>query len=184
MKRMVQNGFLVALAVIGFGYGLPAAAALGSSGDGRVVFKATGPAGLSFEGKNRELSMKDNGDTLVVDVKLDGFTTGIALRDRHMKEKYLETKRYPVARFEVNKSKLRFPSGGAVSGTAEGQLTLHGVTRPVKVTYRADGDAKRAQVDGSAQLNIKDFKIDIPSYLGVTVKPNVNVSFQLGVVDK
>jgi polyisoprenoid-binding protein YceI len=184
MSRIFKSGCVVGLALLGFGYGVPAAAALGSSGESRVVFKATGPAGLSFEGKNRDVTLKESGSNVVLTVKLDGFTTGISLRDRHMKEKYLETSKYPTAKFEVDKSKLKFPSGGSVTGTTEGKLTLHGVTRPVKVSYRADGDSKQAKVDGTAQLNIKEFNIDVPSYLGVTVKPNVNVQVQLGVVDK
>lgn len=185
MKRMIiKSGFVAGLALLGAGYWIPAAAALGTAGESKLVFKATGPAGLSFEGKNRDIAVKESGSNVVLTVKLDGFTTGIALRDRHMKEKYLETPKYPTATFEVDKSKLKFPSGGSVSATTEGKLTLHGVTRPVKVTYRAEGDSKRAKVDGTAQLNMKDFKIEVPSYLGVTVKPNVNVEVQFGIVDK
>lgn len=184
MSRTFKRSCLVGLALLGFGYGIPAAAALGNAGESKVVFKATGPAGLSFEGKNRNVALTESGNNVVLTVKIDGFTTGIALRDRHMKEKYLETSKYPTARFEVDKSKLKFPSGGSVSGSTEGKLTMHGVTRPVKISYRAEGDSKRAKVEGSAQLNIKEFNIDVPSYLGVTVKPNVDVQVQLGVVDK
>jgi polyisoprenoid-binding protein YceI len=101
-----------------------------------------------------------------------------------MKEKYLETSKYPNATLEVDKSKLQFPSGNTVNSTTEGKLTLHGVTHPVKVAYRADGDSKRAKVEGSLHLNMKDYKIDVPSYLGVTVKPNVDVEVKFGVVDK
>jgi polyisoprenoid-binding protein YceI len=184
MKRTIRSGFLVGLSLLGLGYGVPAAAALGSAGESKVVFKATGPAGLSFEGKNREVTLRESGNNVVITVKLDGFTTGIALRDRHMKEKYLETSKYPTATFEVDKSKIKFPTGSSVTSSIEGKLTLHGVTRPVKVSYRADGDSKRANVDGTAHVNIKDFKIDIPNYLGVTVKPDVAIELKLGVVDK
>ena len=184
MTRAIRNGYSMGLAILGMALSAPASATLGNQGESKVVFKATGPAGLSFEGKSNMVSVKDNGGTIVFTAKLDTFATGIELRDRHMKEKYLETGKYPDAILEVEKGKIQFPAGNSVSSSADGKLTLHGVTHPVKVTYRADGDGKHAKVDGSMRVNMKDFKIDVPNYLGVTVKPNVDVDVKLGIVDK
>ena len=184
MTRFINSGFVWGVTIVGLILAAPASATLASAGDSRIVFKATGPAGLSFEGKGRDVRLKEDGNNIVVSVKLDGLATGIDLRDRHMKEKYLETGKYPVAILEVDKAKLRFPEGNAVNGTTEGKLTLHGVSKAVKVSYKADGDKNQAKVEGSMRINMKDFKIDVPSYLGVTVKPNVDVEVKLGVVNK
>jgi len=183
-KKSINQAYALGLAIMGLVAAAPASAALSNHGDSRVVFKAVGPAGLSFEGKGRDVRLREQGSAVVVSVRLDDLTTGIELRDRHMKEKYLETNKYPTATLEVDKSKLQFPQGNSVSGSADARLTLHGVTRPVKITYRADGDSKQAKVDGSMRVNMKDFKIEVPSYLGVTVKPNVDVEVKLGVVNK
>jgi polyisoprenoid-binding protein YceI len=184
MTKAINSGFVWSVAIAGLILAAPASAALSGNGDSRIVFKASGPAGLSFEGKGRDVKVKENGNSVVVSVKLDALATGIDLRDRHMKEKYLETGKYPVATLEVDKSKLHFPEGSAVSGTTEGKLTLHGVTKPVKVSYKADGDHNQAKVDGSMHFNMKDFNIEVPTYLGVTVKPNIEVEVKLGVVNK
>ena len=184
MIRTNRNSLSIGLTLIGLVMAMPASAAFSRNGDSSVVFKATGPAGLSFEGKSNAINVKDNGASLIVTVKLDAFATGIELRDRHMKEKYLETAKYPTASLEVDKGRLQLPAGSAVSAAVEGKLTLHGVTRPVRVSYRADGDPKNAKVIGSMHINMKDFKIEVPSYLGVTVKPNVDVDVKMGVVDK
>ena len=184
MVKNINHAYSMGLTIMALVAAAPASAALTNSGDARVVFKAAGPAGLSFEGKGRDIKLKEEGGSVVVSVKLDGIATGIELRDRHMKEKYLETAKYPTATLEVDKAKLHFPDGGAVSGSADGKLTLHGVTRQVKVSYRADGDSKQAKVDGSMRINMKDFKIEVPNYLGVTVKPMVDVEVKLGVVNK
>jgi len=184
MTRFTSSGFACGIATLGLILAAPASAALSNNSDSRIVFKATGPAGLSFEGKGRDIKLKEDGSNVIVSVKLDALVTGIDLRDRHMKEKYLETGKYPVATLEVDKSKLRFPEGAAVTGSTEGKLTLHGVSKTVKVSYRADGDKSQAKVDGSMRINMKDFKIEVPSYLGVTVKPNVDVEVNLGVVNK
>ena len=184
MTRKMNQAFAVSFAMIGLIAAAPATAALSTSGDARIVFKAAGPAGLSFEGKGHDVKLKEDGNAVVVSVKLDGLATGIELRDRHMKEKYLETGKYPTATLEVDKSKLHFPDGSAVSGSADGKLTLHGVTRPVKVSYHAEGDSKQAKVDGTMRINMKDFKIEVPNYLGVTVKPTIDVEVKLGVINK
>jgi hypothetical protein len=47
--------------------------------------------------------------------------------------------------------------------------------------YAATGTAQRANVDGHLQVNMNDFNIHIPSYLGVTVKPDVDVKVKFGV---
>ncbi len=184
MTRNKNQGYVLSLAILTLVVAAPASASLSTSGDAKVVFKAAGPAGLSFEGKGQDVRLKEEGNSVLVSVRLDGLATGIELRDRHMKEKYLETAKYPTATLEVDKSKIHFPEGSAVSGSADGKLTLHGVTRPVKVTYHADGDSKKAKVNGSMRFNMKDFKIEVPSYLGVTVKPTIDVEVKLGVVNK
>lgn len=184
MSRMNNQGFALGVAIIGLILAAPASAALSSSGDSRIVFKATGPAGLSFEGKSHDVKLKENGNNVIVTVKVNSLVTGIDLRDRHMKEKYLESGKYPTATLEVDKSKLHFPDGGSVSGSVDGKLTLHGVSKNVRVSYKADGDSKHANVDGRTRINMKEFKIDVPSYLGVTVKPNVDIEVKLGVINK
>lgn len=184
MSRKNNLEYALSLAMLGLLVTVPASASLSTSGDARLVFKATGPAGLSFEGKGQDVRLKEEGGSVLITVKVDSLVTGIELRDRHMKEKYLETGKYPTATLEVDKSKLHFPDGHAVTGSADGKLTLHGVTRVVKVSYSADGDSNKAKVDGTMRINMNDFKIEVPNYLGVTVKPNVNVEVKLGVVSK
>lgn len=146
-----------------------------------VSFRAVGPGGLAIVGNASELSVKEQGSNLAVTVGLQGLKTGIDLRDNHMKVKYLETHKYPTAVLVVDKSKLVVPSSGTdVNGT----LTLHGTTKPVRVHYVATGTAKQAHVVGEFRVNIKEFGISIPSYLGVTVKPDVQVTAKFDSTDR
>jgi hypothetical protein len=158
----------------------PAMAGWVHHGERLVSFKAVGPGGLGIEGKGSDVSLKEQGDAIVATVGLGSLNTGIDLRDKHMKEKYLETSKYPNAVFTVDKSKVKVPGEGDV----DGKLQLHGVTKPVKVHFKATGSDKDATVVGSAHVNMKDFNIEVPSYLGVTVKPDVTVSFKVSAVDK
>ncbi len=158
----------------------PAAAAWVHAGERSVAFKAVGPGGLGIEGKGSDISLKEQGDVIIATVGLGSIKTGIDLRDKHMKEKYLETPKYPNAVFTVEKSRIRSPGEGDI----DGKLQLHGITKPIRLHYKASGSDKQSTVTGSAHVNMKDFNIEVPSYLGVTVKPDVTVTFKVGAVDK
>jgi polyisoprenoid-binding protein YceI len=164
---------------------LAAAAALTKAGTADITFRAVGPAGLKIDGKTSDFEARDDGTNVVFAVPLANMTTGIALRDKHMREKYLEVQKYPKAELTVARSAIKFPAdGGEVRGEAPGTMSIHGVTRPTTVAYTARRRGDTYDVSGTTRINIKDYKIDVPSYLGVTVKPDVDVAVRFQVADR
>jgi len=181
MTRAHACWFGLAFGTLALVAAVPALAGLAVSGEHQVTFHAKGPAGLGIDGKGNDVKMSDSTKTLDLVVGLNGLKTGIELRDKHMKEKYLETQKYPTAKLHVEKSSLRLPSGGKrVEAQGTGLLTLHGVTKKIPFHYSATGTPKRAHVDGHLHVNMNDFNIHVPSYLGVTVKPDVEVAVSFG----
>lgn len=154
-----------------------ASAAIGGAGGTSATFDAIGPAGLKIEGKTNQVRVVEQGGNVVISVAIGSFDTGIALRNRHMCEKYLETVKYPSAVLTVARSTLQFPptDGTDASGNVAGTLNLHGQTKPITVSYRAHMAGDMYTVTGSIHIKMTDFGIAQPSYLGVTVKPDVNV---------
>lgn len=154
-----------------------ALAALASPSAARVGFAASGPAGLKIEGTTQALNVADDGNDVTLDVPLADLSTGIALRDRHMRDKYLEVPKFPSARLVVARSAIKVPpAGSSVTADVPAQLTLHGRTRAVTVHYDAKGDAGGLSVSGRLHVNMNDYGITVPVYLGVTVKPDVDVT--------
>jgi polyisoprenoid-binding protein YceI len=149
-----------------------AQAAFTAPRDAHVSFTAAGPAGMKIEGTTSELKVTEEGGSVVVDVPLTNLVTGIALRDQHMKEKYLEVAKFPDAVLTVARSAIKVPAGGA---DAQGTLKLHGQARPVTVRYDAAADGDGLVVHGKLHIKMDEYGITIPSYLGVTVKPDVDV---------
>lgn len=149
-------------------------------------FTASGPAGLSIEGKTADMSLVEQGGILEFTVRLAGLDTGISLRNKHMREKYLEVQKFPAAVFKVQRSAIKLPAAGttATSGSTNGQLAIHGVTKSVAVSYKVTRVRAGFDVEGSMRLNIRDFGINVPSYLGVTVKPEIDVMVKLSVADQ
>jgi polyisoprenoid-binding protein YceI len=152
-------------------------AALSSPTDAHVSFAAAGPAGMKIEGSTPDLNVAENVGNVVITVPLANLSTGIGLRDHHMKEKYLEVPKYPSAVLTIARTALKFPqSGEDAESDAPGTVQLHGQIRPVSVHYAAKGDGSGLSVRGRFHVNMNDFGITVPVYLGVTVKPDVNVS--------
>ncbi len=147
-------------------------------------FKVSGPAEVSFHGKavgmklvgtTKELACTDEGTRLVFDVKLDTLKTGIELRDKHMTEKYLETAKFPKATLTLDKAKLVLPASGAQKGKTTGILRMRGKSKEVPIDFEIRGNQGTYDVKATMKVNYRDFDIDVPSYMGVTVKPDLDV---------
>lgn len=170
----------VAVAVLS---AVPAWAGWVVSGPAEVSFKGkTTPTG-TIVGTTQQLKMKDDGKTLTFTVPLATVKTGIDLRDNHMHEKFLQVAQHPNATLEVAHDAIKVPTkaGESSSGEATGTFTVHGQSKKdVKFKYTAKKTETGVDVTGSFNANVNDHGIKIPSYLGVTMKPEVvvEVSFQ------
>jgi len=185
MRPAFRSTLFIAALLVASTISLVAGAALSNTGRARVRFTAIGPAGMKIVGKTSELQIVDDGKMVMVKVPLRHLKTGIGLRDRHMRDKYLEVGRYPDTRLAVARSALQAPEDGAsVEGDATGRLTLHGQTHGVRFHYRARNDGGVYHVSGSLRLNMKDYGITVPSYFGVSVKPVVRVGVHFQVADR
>lgn len=161
-----------------------AAAKFTQSGGGSAAFTAKGPGGLKIEGKTTDVTAGESDGKLSVAVDLTKLDTGIELRNEHMR-KALETDKCPKATLVVARDQLSNPGDGEEkSGEANGQLTLHCQTKPVKVSYKAKNAGGVRSASGTTNINMKDFGIEPPTYAGVGVKPDVAVSVNFAVKDE
>jgi len=161
-------------------FSLIAAAKLNKTGSSSTSFHAAGPAGMNIDGSTSEMTVADDGSTVTITVPLNNLTTGIGIRDEHTK-KALEVGTYPTVTLKVARSALKFPAaGGESSGDAKGSMTLHGQTKDVTFHYVAKLNGDTFDIKGNTTVNVDDFGVKRPSYLGVTVKPDVKIdtSFQ------
>lgn len=148
-----------------------------------VQFLATGKPGfLRFKGEGAKIEGQAtlDGSKLTGDfeVKLDSITTGIDLRDEHMKTKYLETGKFPAAKLSLNPLIID-PTNEALEQPFTGKLTIKGVEKPVSgkftVAFTTTSD-EVATGQASLKLNLSDYPVGVPSHLGVTVAESIVVS--------
>ena len=150
---------------------------------GAVTIVARGPAGLRIEGTSAEVSVDEEASALIFKVPIPPIDTGIALRNRHLREA-LDVDRFPVALLRVRRADLNVPTAAApTEGTATGELTLHGQSHPVTVHYRAQhGDDGVTRLHGSLRIDLREFGVKLPSYLGVAVAPEVDIEVELTAI--
>ncbi len=180
----MNRAHFVFAALVASTFALTADAKLARTGTPQVAFHASGPAGMKIVGTTSDLDVDDQGSKIVVRVPLKNLTTGIALRDDHMRNKYLQVGTYPNAELTVDRGTLRLPAGdGNTSGDASGTMAIHGKTKNVTFHYTVARSAGTLHVGGTTKIDIKDYGIDVPSYLGVTVKPDVDVEVQFNATE-
>jgi polyisoprenoid-binding protein YceI len=112
---------------------------------------------------------------VAVSLKVSGFDSGNSNRDSHMVE-VLESIKYPSISFSSSSVTI---TGDKV--TAKGNLTFHGVAKPIEITGTLKENGKKLQINSEFSVLLTDYKITKPTLLGVAsdneLKMKLDVSF-------
>jgi len=182
MKNNAIGAFAIALMTVAAAPAGASDAYKVSSGEVTVMCPLT--VGGSFEAKTKNLS----GDVTpasgeqgaargALKVELQTLATGISIRDRHMKDNYLEVAKGPeFATAIIDDIRVEKLEGKTVF---TGMLSLHGQKR--KVTGAAELQEKDGKIRVQAQFPVKvsEFEIPAPTYLGVGVRDEIQVKVSL-----
>jgi polyisoprenoid-binding protein YceI len=106
-----------------------------------------------------------NKSQLYIVVDLNSLDTGIGLRNRHMRENYLHTDKFPETYFKGKITKVNQISETDYLVTSEGTMFIHGIERPVIVEGRLSGKDKSFQVTANFEVRLSDYNIEIPSIM-------------------
>ena len=112
-------------------------------------------------------------------VDLTTISTGVKLRDEHMREEYLQTDKYPFAQFS---GKIVSPFNPASTDTQQvtvkGKFKVHGVTRQISVKGSMVVTPQKLFVKAAWPVMLKDYKIKIPEVLFMKVSEKQAVSIK------
>jgi polyisoprenoid-binding protein YceI len=103
-------------------------------------------------------------------------------RDRIVQQS-LDVRSDPTATFTAQSVALPAgaDSGQAVTVSVPGQLTVHGVTKPVTATIQLRVTGNTAQIAGTIATNMTDFGVSPPAIGFTTVQPAVTIEFSLNL---
>jgi polyisoprenoid-binding protein YceI len=109
-----------------------------------------------------------------INADLRGLASGKGKRDEAIRNRGLETTKYPQASFQLTQPvKLgQVTAGKVVNMWAVGKMTLHGVTRQVRFPLQGRWDGNTLQVAGRITIRFSDYRIQTPNLAGfVKVQP-------------
>lgn len=120
---------------------------------------------------------------LAFSLPIRSFQFKRSLMQEHFNENYLESERYPKATFvghllEVKPAELR-ESSAVQSVTADGDLTIHGVTRHVRVPGTLQLQNGQLLVQATFNVAPADYKIEIPALVRDHIAKSVQVNVRL-----
>jgi len=130
---------------------------------------------------------KASASKVEVFIDLASLDTGISLRNSEMRNRYLQTQRFPTATFKS----VSVAAAEAIAANqpadikVTGDFTLHGVTKrmtlPVRVVLFGDG---RIHITSQFNVHMPDFDIHVPKNILVTVDDMIPVRLDLWAVAK
>jgi polyisoprenoid-binding protein YceI len=106
------------------------------------------------------------------EVDLNALDTGIGLRNRHMRENYLETDRFPLTHFKGKMNSSNMANDTTISVEAEGVIFIHGVEQPLTVTANLIKKTNGYRIQTNFIVKLSDFEIEIPSIMFYKINEN------------
>jgi polyisoprenoid-binding protein YceI len=120
---------------------------------------------------------------VAVDVDLTTLKSDSDQRDGAIRSRGLQSDQYPTASFALSEP-LDIPDGltdgQSASTQVAGELTLHGVTKPITVDVDAQMANGKVAVTGNAPIKLSDFGIEAPTGFRVlAIKDDGKFEFQV-----
>ena len=116
---------------------------------------------------------------------MTSFDSGIGLRDRDMRKKYLHTEQYPEAVFTLDDAlptRLDDASGDTIRLSVTGSMTLHGVTRNHTVEATLVPTPEGYRVHAAFPLLLSEYDIKPIKRFLLKVKDEIRVEIDLTLV--
>lgn len=147
---------------------------------GQVSFFSKTPL-ENIDAQNNEVSSvlnKQNGE-IVFAVLIKGFHFERALMEEHFNENYMESDKFPksIFRGKVNNiTSVDIVKDGSYAVTADGDLTIHNITKKVNLSGTILVKAGQPELHCKFKIVLKDYNIQIPSLVADKIEETINVS--------
>ena len=155
---------------------------------GQKYYSKTGKISFHSDAKMEQIEATNTSASTVIDVAtgsmewavlIQGFKFEKSLMQDHFNENYMESATYPKAKFKgkiENISMVNFSKDGVYNVTVNGQLEMHGVTKPV--TTQGTITVKGGVVSAKSKLTVllADYGIEIPKLVEENISKSVDIS--------
>jgi polyisoprenoid-binding protein YceI len=111
-------------------------------------------------------------------VPMKAFSFQKALMQEHFNENYIESDKFPNGTFKgriTNNSSIKYGTPGTYAADVEGELTIHGVTKPVTAKGKIIIAANEIEASASFSVLVPDYNITIPALVADKVSKTVHI---------
>lgn len=139
---------------------------------GTVVF---GPGGVVLPGSS-------------ITVKVSTLKSDESRRDRYLRSSALETDRYPLVEFAISSAEglpWPLPASGQAAFKLAGNMTVHGVARPISWDVTADFSDAGATGRARTSFTFGEFDMRVPRlFFILSVEDNIRLELDFAVTIK
>lgn len=149
-----------------------------STKSGSISINANTPLETIEATNNQTLSkLSDKSGQLVFMLLIKGFTFKNALMQEHFNENYMESAKFPQAKFrgKINE-KIDYTKAGENKVTCTGDLTIHGVTKATTITGTIKVVDGKLVLDSKFSVKLKDFNIEVPKLVFQNIAEDIQVT--------
>ena len=118
-----------------------------------------------LNGPRLEPGSAPEGTQLYLEVDLASLDTGLGLRNRHMRNNYLEVEEFPYAFFDATIERVEATAAGVFRVMARGVMNIHGVERSVDIPCDVVERGEGYRVQCVFNVLLSDFDIEIPKIM-------------------
>jgi len=151
--------------------------------NGHIWFYSYTPV-EEIEAHNRQaVSILDaaTGD-LQFSLLVKSFEFKVALMQEHFNENYMESDKFPKSSFKgkiTNLNKIDFTKDGVYTAEVSGDLTIHGVTKPVVTTGAIEVKGSAVSAKAKFTVSPKDYGIQIPSLVENKIARTIDIHVEV-----
>lgn len=151
--------------------------------DGKISFYSEAPL-ENIEAHNSSATSVidlDNGQ-MEFAILIKAFQFRKALMQEHFNENYMESNTYPKAEFKgaiKDFESTAILTEGEHPVVVEGEMTIHGVTRPLTATGKIMVKDGRISASSTFPVHVADYEIKIPGLMREKIAETVSVSVEL-----
>ncbi|MFK5880437.1 MAG: YceI family protein [Flavobacteriaceae bacterium] len=116
---------------------------------------------------------------IAIQLLMKSFLFKKALMQEHFNENYVESHKYPKAKFKGKILNYNEVIEGVNEVQIEGVLTVHGIDKEVSTVAVLEFRDGKILLSGEFMVNVADFKIKIPSVVINNIAKTIKVNFEL-----
>ena len=158
--------------------------------EGQKYFSKTGDIMFSSKTPLEDIEAESHTASTVIDLEsgkiqwavlIKSFEFEKALMQEHFNENYMESTKYPKAKFAgtiEDKEKLDFSKDGNTDVVINGELSIHGVKQ--NISTNATFSVESGKVIGTSELKVAvaDYGIEIPSVVKDNIAKEITIKIK------